>query len=224
MLDDVPTVVGMSHRSRSFRPLLWRYRWLVVACCLACAAWVAIGELRPPPEPTTPVLVTARDVPAGAVLTTADVRLEAAPSAPGGAVPLDVAVGATLTIGLPEGVAVVETMLLGPGVADSAPNGWVVVPVPLADPALADLIRVGDRIDLYLAAADTGGRLTEAELVATGALVLARASPDQSESSWLGTPASGDTSVVVVALRPADAPALAGASGFGPFRAVLSAT
>ncbi|WP_420111329.1 SAF domain-containing protein [Pseudactinotalea sp.] len=213
----------MSYRSRSFRPVLWRYRWLVVACCLACATWVAIGELRPPPEPTSPVLVTARDVPAGTVLTAADVRLDAAPRAPGGAVPLEAAVGATVTIGLPEGVAVVETMLLGPGLAESAPEGWVVVPAPLADPVLADLIRVGDRIDLYLTAADTGGRLSEAELVATGALVLARASPDAGETSWLGGPASSSTGVVVVAVRPSDAPGMAGASGFGPFRAVLSA-
>ena len=203
---------------------MWRYRWLVVACCVACAAWLTVGELRPPPAPTVPVLVTAREVPAGAVLTDADVRLDAAPSAPAGAIGLDLAVGATLAVGLPEGIPVVETMLLGPGLADAAPEGWVVVPVPLADPVLAELVRVGDRIDLYLAAADTGGRLTEAELVTTEALVLARASPEGSDSSWLGGPGSGSTSVVVVAVRPGDAGALAGASGFGPFRAVLSAT
>lgn len=213
----------MSHRSKSIRPLLWRYRWLVVACCLACAAWVALGELRPPPAPTTAVLVTARDVPAGAVLTSADVRLDAMPAAPGGAVAAEIAVGATLTVGLPEGIPVVDTMLLGPGLADAAPEGWVVVPVPLADPMLAELVRVGDRIDLYLAAADTGGRLTEAELVSTDALVLARASPGEGEGAWWGGAASDATPVVVVAVRPSDAAALAGASGFGPFRAVLSA-
>jgi len=203
--------------------LLWRYRWLVVACCLAAAAWVTIGVLRPPPPPTVPVLVAARDVPAGTVLTAADVRIDAAGSAPGGTVGLDAAVGATLTVGLPAGVPVVDTMLLGPGLSGAAPAGWVVVPVPLADPMLAELVRVGDRIDLYLAAADTGGRLTEAELVTTGALVLARAGPAEQETGWLGAATASSASVVVAAIRPEDAAALAGASGFGPFRAVLSA-
>jgi Flp pilus assembly protein CpaB len=202
--------------------LLWRYRWLVVACCVAAAAWVSIGALRPLPPPTVPVLVTARDMPAGTVLTAADVQLEAAERAPAGTMDLDTAVGATLTVGLPAGVPVVDTMLLGPGLPDAAPAGWVVVPVPLADPMLAELVRVGDRIDLYLAAADTGGRLTEAQLVTTGALVLARAGPADQEAGWLGTSAASSASVVVAAIRPEDAAALAGASGFGPFRAVLS--
>lgn len=212
----------MAHLTRSFRPLLWRYRWFVVALCLALATWVVVGELRPPPAPTVPVLVTARDVPAGTVLTAADLRLEPATHAPDGIVGSDIAVGSRLTVGLPAGVPVVDTMLLGPGLADAAPPGWVVVPVPLADPVLADLVRVGDRIDLYLAAADTGGRLTEAELVTTGALVLARASPDDPGASWLAGSDSSDAGVVVVAIRPDDASALAGASGFGPFRAVLT--
>jgi pilus assembly protein CpaB len=213
----------MAHLPRSLRPLLWRYRWFVVALCLALATWIVVGELRPSPTPTVPVLVTARAVPAGTVLTGTDVRLEPAGRAPEGAVDADVAVGSRLTVGLPAGVPVVETMLLGPGLADAAPSGWVVVPVPLADPVLADLVRVGDRIDLYLAAADTGGRLTEAELVTTGALVLARAGPDQAGSSWLAGSTSSGAGAVVVAIRPEDASALAGASGFGPFRAVLSA-
>lgn len=215
----------MAHLSRTWRPALWRYRWFVVACCLAVAALAVVAELRPPPEPTVPVLVTARDLPAGTLLTAADVRQESTSRAPAGSVSTEAAVGSTLTVGLPEGMPVVETMLLGPGLADAAPPGWVVMPVPLADALLADLVRVGDRIDLYLAAADTGGRLTEAELVTSGALVLARASPAQPEGGWLGAPASaGGTSVLVVAIRPEDAADLAGASGFGPFRAVLSAT
>src|SRR5688572_5408191 len=104
----------MSHLSRSFRPLLWRYRWFVVACCLAVAAWVVVGELRPPATPTVPVLVTAREIPAGTTLTAADVRVAQLASAPAGAATTDTAVGATLVVGLPEGIAVVETMLLGP--------------------------------------------------------------------------------------------------------------
>lgn len=222
MLDGVPTVGPMSRRLRA---TLWRIRWLVVATCLACATWVVVGELRPAPAPTTPVLVAARDLPAGAVLGRADLRVEPLSGAPTGAVAVDAAVGATLTIGVPEGLPVVATMLLGPGLTQAAPPGWVVVPAPLADPVLAELLRVGDRVDLYLAAGDTGGRVEDAQLVSAGALVLARGAPGgEPGTSWLGAPSGSDQSVVVVAIRPQDAAGMAGASGFGPFRAVLSAT
>lgn len=208
---------------RRLRSLLWRRRWLLVALCLACATWVVVGELRPAPPPTTPVLITARELPAGSVLTADDVRWQELPSAPTGAVTTDLAVGATLTIGVPEGLPLVGTMLLGPGLADAAPPHWVVAPVPLADPVLADLLQVGDRVDLYLAAGDTGGRLEEAQLISAHALVLARDGPsDTRQPSWMQGSSSSEQAVVVLAIRPEDAAALAGASSFGPFRAVLS--
>lgn len=219
MPDGVPNVGCVPHRPRA---LLWRFRWLVVAVCVAVAAWVAIGELRPAPPATVPVLVAAHDLPAGSVLTASDLRVAHVTDAPGPSMPIDDAIGARLIIGAPAGLAVVPTMLLGPGLADSAPPGWVVAPVTLADPVLAELLRVGDSIDLYLAAADTGGQLDDALLVSTGALVLATQDPAAEESSWLGTSSSAPPAVVV-AVRPADAAAVTGASGFGPFRAVLSA-
>jgi pilus assembly protein CpaB len=209
--------------TRRLRPLLWRYRWLVVALCLGCAAWIVVAELRPPTPPSVPVLVASRQLPAGTVLTPEDVRLVAAESSPEGSLEVTDVVGATLTVGLPAGVPVVDTMLLGPGLADAAPPGWVVVPVSLADAMLADLLRVGDRVDLYLAAADTGGRVDDATLVTSGALVLARAEEGGTQSTWLGTSAAPSDAVVVIAVRAEDAAALTGASGFGPFRAVLSA-
>lgn len=202
------------------RAWLWRFRWLVVSVCVACAAWLVVGELRPAPPPTVPVVVAAHALPAGSTVTAADLRVDRAPVAPAGAVRLDDAVGATLTIGVTEGLPLVSTMLLGPGLVEAAPPGWVVAPVVLADPVLADLLRVGDRVDLYLAAADTGGRLDDAHLVSAGALVLARHQADGGQS-WLAG-SSGEVEAVVVAVRSDDAAALAGASGFGPFRAVLS--
>ena len=93
---------------------------------------------------------------------------------------------------------------------------------PVVFGVLADLLRVGDRLDLYLAAADTGGRTEEARLVTAGALVLARHEAEAGTSSWLGGGAAATVETVVVAVRPGDAGALTGASGFGPFRAVLS--
>lgn len=209
--------------SRRCRTWLWRYRWLVVAACLAAATWIVVSQVRPPPPPTVPVLVTAHELPAGSVLTADDIEVVAAASAPEGMVSADSAIGSTLAVGLPAGVPVVTTMLVGPGLADAAPPGWGTVPVPLADPLLAELVRVGDRIDLYLAAADTGGRLSEAELISTQAIVLSRPVEAESSASWLGTSPSSRATTIVVAVHGEDAAALTGASGFGPFRAVLSA-
>lgn len=194
----------------------------MVALCLAAAAWVVVGELRPAPPATTPVLVTSRTLPAGSVITADDVRVQQLTSAPEGTVSAAAAVGSTVTIGIPAGLPVVSTMLLGPGLAQAAPPGWVVTPVQLADPVLAELLRVGDRVDLYLAAGDTGGRIEAAQLITQDALVLARDGPAAAPSSWLSGSSAAQESVVVLALRPEDAAALAGASGFGPFRAVLA--
>lgn len=208
--------------SRRLRTLLWRTRWLVVAVCLAVAVWVVLGQLRPVPPPTVPVVVAARDLPAGTTVAETDVRVERLPAAARTGVTVADVIGSRLTIGVPEGLPVVPTMLLGPGLPEAAPPGWVVTPVVLADPVLADLLRVGDRLDLYLAAADTGGRTEEARLVTAGALVLARHEAEAGTSSWLGGGAAATVETVVVAVRPGDAGALTGASGFGPFRAVLS--
>lgn len=194
---------------------------MIVAACVACAAWIAIGELRPPPPPGVEVLVAAHDLPAGATLTAADLRTVRVHEAPASAVgPADL--GASLIIGVPEGLPVVRSMLLGPGLAESAPPGWVVTPVALADPLLAEMLRVGDRVDLYLSSADTGGLLEQAELVTAGAVVLAR-EPADTGGSLLGAQASSTHPVVVVAVPADDAAGLTGASAFAPFRAVLSA-
>ncbi len=195
---------------------------MIVAVCVALAAWIAIDELRPAPPATTPVLVAAHELDAGTALRAVDLRVVEMADPPSNLVTLDDAVGATLTIGAPAGLPVVDSMLLGPGLASAAPPGWVVVPATLADPVLAQLLRVGDRVDLYLAAADTGGRLSEAELVAAGALVLARPTATAADTSWIGSPSGQGSAVVVVAIPPDSAASVAGAAGFGPFRAVLS--
>ncbi|WP_243896775.1 SAF domain-containing protein [Actinomyces bowdenii] len=66
--------------------LLWRYRHVVVALCLGGAVLLALGVLRPAAQPGQEVLVVARALDAGHVLTREDVErrslpLEALPSA-----------------------------------------------------------------------------------------------------------------------------------------------
>ena len=60
--------------------LLWRHRHLVVALCLGTAVLVALSVLRPGPEQGQQVLVTARQVTAGALITEQDVSTNRLPT------------------------------------------------------------------------------------------------------------------------------------------------
>src|SRR5690606_41442168 len=88
--------------SRRLRTLLWRTRWLVVAVCLAVAVCVVLGQLRPVPPPTVPVVVAARDLPAGTTVAETDVRVERLPAAPRTGVTAADVIGSRITIGVPE--------------------------------------------------------------------------------------------------------------------------
>ncbi|MEE6273159.1 SAF domain-containing protein [Georgenia wangjunii] len=208
-------------RSARLRRWAWRCRHVVLAVALALCVGVVLAELRPPPPRTEPVLVLARDVPAGAVLTGADlaVRQAGAGSVPAHALrAVGEAEGATLAVGLPAGFPLAGSVLVGPGLADGAPPGLVVVPVRLADPGVVAMLRPGDRVDLLAATADAAGTAGPAEVVAAGALVLAR--HEEAGAGLLG--AGAEAPLVLVALPPPVAAAVVGASAWAPLRVVLT--
>lgn len=200
--------------------LLWRTRHVVAAVAVALAAAVVVGELRPPAPPTTPALVLAAPRAAGAELGPTDVVVRDVPAGlvPDGAL-TDAAdaVGRRLAVALPAGFPLAPGVVVGPGLADGAPSGTVVVPVRLADPGTARLLRPGDVVDLLQAPADAPG---PASVLARGALVLARA--DEQESSLLG---GGDDAapLLLVAVSHAAATLLSGAGAWAPVTAVLVA-
>src|SRR4051794_8816154 len=78
----LPGLTGPARRARWRRRVLRR---LLSAALAAAAVALVVLELRPPPEPVTPVLVAAHPVAAGAVLGEADLRLDHVPR--GGAQP-----------------------------------------------------------------------------------------------------------------------------------------
>src|SRR5690606_41349046 len=125
--------------SRRLRTLLWRTRWLVVAVCLAVAVWVVLGQLRPVPPPTVPVVVAARDLPAGTTVAETDVRAERLPAAARTGVTVADGIGSRLRVGVPACLPMVPTRLLCAGPPGAAPPGWGVAAVVLADPVLAAL-------------------------------------------------------------------------------------
>lgn len=202
------------------RRLLWRWRHLLLVAAVLCAGWVVVSELRPPPPVTVEVVVLARDVPAGTELTGADVRLAALPRdlvAPGMLRAPGEAVGEQVAVGLPAGFPVAAEVLVGPGLASGVPPGQVVVPVRLADAAVARTLRPGDRVDLLAATADSAASAGGAQVVASAALVVAL---DESEGGGL-LGGQETAALVFVAVPRETAPEVVGAGAWAPLRVVL---
>jgi Flp pilus assembly protein CpaB len=190
----------------------WPRRVLAAALLLA-AVVVALrpdgspGALLPPPV-GVPVVVAARDLPAGVVLTRSDLRVASLPTA---AVPAGAArdpaplLGRTVAGPVRRGETVTDARLVGPGLtAGLGPQESSAVPVRLADAEAAALVRPGDRVDVLGAPVDADGTpgARDAVEVATGVRVLAVLRGDDAT----------DGVVVVVATTTAVARRLAGAA------------
>jgi pilus assembly protein CpaB len=118
------------------------------------------------------VPVAARDIAGGTVLGPADVRMVDLPTTavPGGALPSTAAaVGRTLGGAVRRGEPLTDARVVGPGLARLAGGpGAVAVPMRLADPAVAALLRPGDHVDV-VSVPQSG----EATVVVAGVPVLA---------------------------------------------------
>lgn len=149
---DGPTVGGMtlsSTRLDRVRSLLrrrpsvaWR-RFLALALALLAAAlafWPDVGH---------PAVVAARDLPAGMPLSSSDVRLVSLATPVSGSFSgVDAVVGRTLSGAAREGVPLTDFDLAG------ASGDLVSVAVRVADQGLADVVRLGDRVDVVSASAE----------------------------------------------------------------------
>jgi Flp pilus assembly protein CpaB len=185
----------------------------VAAALLAVTALVlALRPGSPPPADDapvgTPVVVAAADLAAGTVLSTADLALARLPPdlVPQGTVgePARL-VGRVLAGSTRSGEPLTDTRLVGAGLTVLLEPGQVAAPVRLADLAVAALVRTGDRVDVLASAPDA----TRAEVVVSGALVLA-AGTSPIDSGAVGTdPAAG---LLLVAVDGATAAELAAAA------------
>ncbi|MFI9386281.1 Flp pilus assembly protein CpaB [Kutzneria sp. NPDC052558] len=133
------------------RTMLFRRTAAAVLAVLAVA--LAAATLLHGREHAIPVLVAARDVPAGATLTGDDVRTRDLPAAyvPAGALAEPAAaVGRILTGSARAGEPITDVRLVGREntlLATGDPDS-VAVPVRLSDPAVADLLRPGSHVDV----------------------------------------------------------------------------
>jgi len=136
----------------------------------------AVVALRSDPHgDRTEIVVATHDIASGVELTAADVRLEnrTAATVPDGAQSdVDAVIGATLAGPARRGEILTDVRVLGPRLAESVagPDARI-VPLPLADGAVLDLVRPGDVVDV-LAAGSEAGAEARPHLIATNAIVV----------------------------------------------------
>nr|WP_092537388.1 RcpC/CpaB family pilus assembly protein [Actinomyces ruminicola] len=193
----------------------------MVAVCLGAAIVVALGVLRPAPEGRQEVLVVARPVNAGAVLTEADleVRAVAQTALPtGGLAGADV-VGSRAAIALEEGTVLTTSMTSAALAAALAPSERLVqVPIDIG----AQLAEPGARVDIVAersAAAPPGEEASESSrVICSGArVVLAQVEGD--DNQWT---AQTKVTLVTLAVPAVDASLIVGAATNGALGIVLS--
>lgn len=139
--------------ARSIRRRVRRYRRWVGAGLLGLSVLMGLSVLAPPPAPTEPLLVAARDLPAGHVLDDGDLAVVQAPPdlVPAGSLSRPAASGQVLNAPLGPGEPITATRVRYASLLAGAPEGRLAVPVRVADPGAAELVVPGDRIDLMAA-------------------------------------------------------------------------
>ncbi|MEU4315338.1 SAF domain-containing protein [Nocardia sp. NPDC024068] len=136
----------------------WMDATLIRRVLAALFAFAAVTLLLrgDPGGARVPVVVAARDLAPGHLLTAADLRQASHPpdAVPEAAVRDPSAlVGAVLTAALRSGETLTDVRVVGPRLAEvatGAPDARI-VPVRLADTAIADILRAGDRVDVVAA-------------------------------------------------------------------------
>ncbi|AZN30558.1 hypothetical protein EJO69_09765 [Flaviflexus salsibiostraticola] len=196
----------------TLRAMLWRWRRLIAATLIALCLALVVASISASGR-VTPVemMVAGRDLSAGHVLTESDIRWVEAPS---GVIPGDLLIkdvsDSRLAIAAPEGTPLTTPILIGPTLADSAPDGTVVIPLILSTPQ--ELTPVGSLVDLWVA--DEAGT---AHQMATGATILAYS--ESESSSGFG---SDELTYSYVAVPVDDATLVLGMSTQRPLLAVLN--
>ena len=190
--------------ARLFRPVrraVLARRRLLAALLTGVAVAAGVQAATAPPPASVGVLTAARDLPAGAVISSEDlVTVDFAPgSVPSGAT--REAVGRTLAAPVRRGEPVTDVRLMGPALTAGDP-GLTAVPVRLPDAGMVALLEVGDRIDLI----GTDPQGAGASVVATGVPVLA-IPPASAETDGSGQPGG----LVVVGVTPTEVTGLADA-------------
>ncbi|GAA3576353.1 SAF domain-containing protein [Amycolatopsis ultiminotia] len=173
--------------------------------CLAAALLLSglLLLLLPPAArgaPATTTVVSARDLPAGSVLRAADVRLLTVPDdvRPAGALTApEAAVGRLLSGPARAGEPITDVRLVGAGLPVMGEPGSVTVAVRLADAAVAELLRPGQRVDVIA----RGTAANSASVLASGVTVVTVHRPENTGSHAL-EPSERDPLVLLALPMP----------------------
>ena len=171
------------------RAVSWHRRKLAVVAAVA-AILLGISAARPPEPPSVEVVRAVRDIPAGTALTAGDLRTDRIPLSAAPASPLTdaaAAVGRTAAGSIGDGQVLTATNLGTP----RAGPGRVIAPLRLADSQVAQLLRVGDRVDVIAAGRSDG----KAQVIAGDVVVVGL--PHAADDGGLASGDSGGQLVLV---------------------------
>ncbi|MBF6247220.1 cytochrome ubiquinol oxidase subunit I [Nocardia elegans] len=151
----------------------------------ALVAVAVVLQLRGDPGAARiPVVVAARALPPGTVLAAADLTLaphEAGSLPPGAVRDPAVLTGATLTAAMHPGEVFTDLRVVGPRLAEvaaSTPDARI-VPIRLADTAVAEILRAGDRVDVIGGETDDDSGTRPVRTLAADAAVVLVSEPTE---------------------------------------------
>ena len=201
----------MPGRPPAWQRRLRRHRRVLAAVLATVVVGSLASALHPASEPTAAVVVAARDLVPGSMLTADDLVVAERPSAAAPADPVPDpagAVGRTVASPVRAGEVLRARDVVSPGLVAGLGPGMRATPVRLADDGAASLVRAGDSVDVLAAYAGDGTAGAAASVVASGVRVLVAPAPATGGSTSLlgGAPASTVSgAVLVLATTPAQA-------------------
>ena len=212
----------LSQLSRaSWRGQLWLHRRLITVLAVLLCALLAVQALTNPSQAKVWVLRTNMSL--GQVITSSDVVLSNLPTSPPQAVRTS-PVGRKLSIDLPKGTALIESMLTGPALSHLGKQQRV---VQLQIQTGSQLARIGQQVDIVGTVASTtnsGVVSSDGAYSQAGAQVLAQkvtiVDVEPPNKANL-TQTQGTMRLITFAVKETEATLLCGAASQGPLSIVL---
>lgn len=213
---------GLSQLARaSWRGQLWLHRRLITVLAVLLCALLAVQALTKPSQAKVWVLRTNMSL--GQVITSSDVVLSNLPTSPPQAVRTS-PVGRKLSIDLPKGTALIESMLTGPALSHLGKQQRV---VQLQIQTGSQLARIGQQVDIVGSVDGTtnsGVVSSDGAYSKVGAQVLARkvtiVDVEPPNKANL-TQTQGTMRLITFAVKETEATLLCGAASQGPLSIVL---
>lgn len=205
----------------SWRGQLWLHRRLITVLAVLLCALLAVQALTKPSQAKVWVLRTNMSL--GQVITSSDVVLSNLPTSPPQAIRTS-PVGRKLSIDLPKGTALIESMLTGPALSHLGKQQRV---VQLQIQTGSQLARIGQQVDIVGTVASTtnsGVVSSDGAYSQAGAQVLAQkvtiVDVEPPNKANL-TQTQGTMRLITFAVKETEATLLCGAASQGPLSIVL---